>query len=134
MNDRIRSLYAELAFPSASRLQAALRKEGVSAPLSTIKEITSTVGSRQVFQPPPSYKGHITATKIDDRWVADLISFESRPAKRSSSKYNHVLLVQDIFSRCLWAVPLVSETRTREAFETILGERKPRELNTDKGT
>ena len=134
MDDRIRSLHAELAFPSATRLQAALRKEGITAPLSKIKEITSTVGARQVLQPPPSYKGNITSSKIDDRWVADVISFESRPAKRSGSKYTNVLLVQDIFSRFLWAVPLVSKSRTREAFESILGERKPRELNTDKGT
>ena len=134
MDERIRSLHAELAFPSATRLQAALRKEGITAPLSKIKEITSTVGARQVLQPPPSYKGNITSSKIDDRWVADVISFESRPAKRSGSKYTNVLLVQDIFSRFLWAVPLVSKSRTREAFESILGERKPRELNTDKGT
>ena len=71
MDDRIRSLHAELAFPSATRLQAALRKEGITAPLSKIKEITSTVGARQVLQPPPSYKGNITSSKIDDRWAAD---------------------------------------------------------------
>ena len=134
MDERIRSLHAELAFPSATRLQAALRKEGITAPLSKLKEITSTVGARQVLQPPPSYKGNITSSKIDDRWVADVISFESRPAKLSGSKYTNVLLVQDIFSRFVWVVPLASKSRTREAFESILGERKPRELNTDKGT
>ena len=99
MDERIRTLNSELAFPAASRLQAALRKEGIRVSLAEIKRITSTSGSRQIFQPPPSYEGHITSVKIDDRWVADLLSFESRPVERPEFFYRHVLLVQDIFSR-----------------------------------
>ena len=38
MDNRIADLYAELAFPSASRLQAALRKEGITVSLSDIKK------------------------------------------------------------------------------------------------
>ena len=135
MDKRIADLYAELAFPSANRLQSALRKEGLNVPLSQIKNIVSSTGSRQVLQPPPSYKGNITAARIDDRWVADLLSFESRPATRPEHLYRHVLLVQDIFSRYLWAVPMSTKTQTRSAFESVLDKgRKPRELNTDKGS
>ena len=53
MNNRIADLYAELAFPSASRLQAALRKEGITVSLTDIKNVVSKTGSRQIFQPPP---------------------------------------------------------------------------------
>ena len=128
--ERILSLHADLAFPSARRLQAALRKEGINASLADIKSITSS-GGRQVLQPPPVYKGNVTSNRIDDRWAADLLSFESRPATRDKI-YRHVLLVQDIFSRYLWAAPLPSKTWTRSAFEGILDQgRKPRELNTD---
>ena len=135
MEERILSLQVELALPSAYRLQAFLRNEGINISLAKLKEITSTSGARQVLQPPPPYTGNITAAAIDDRWAADLLSFESRPAKRPFNKYTHVLLVQDIFSRFLWAVPLLTKSRTRGAFEDILNQgRKPRELNTDGGT
>ena len=120
MEKRIEDLYAELAFPSASRLQAALRKEGINTSLTDIKNIVHTTGSRQILQPPPSYTGHITAAKIDDRWVADLLSFEYRPANRPEYVYRHVLLVQDIFSRFLWAEPMYTKTQTRVAFERVL--------------
>ena len=61
---------------------------------------------------------------------------ESRPAKRAEATYTAVLIVQDIFSRFLWAEPISSKTQVRRAFEDILGKsgRKPRELNCDKGT
>ena len=86
------------------------------------------------MQPPPVYKGNVTSGRIDDRWAADLLSFASRPATRDKI-YRHVLLVQDIFSRYLWAAPLPSTAWARSAFEGILDQgRKPRELNTDGGT
>ena len=134
MEDTIRSLNAELALPSASRLQAALRKRGVSATIDQVKAVVETTGTRQVLQPPPRYDGNITAAKIDDRWVADLLSFETRPAQRSAAVYKQILLVQDIFSRFLWAIPLTTKAQTTNAFETLLEGRKPRELNTDKGS
>ena len=85
--ERILSLHADLAFPSARRLQAALRKEGINASLADIKSITSS-GGRQVLQPPPVYKGNVTSGRIDDRWAADLLSFESRPTTRDEI-YRH---------------------------------------------
>ena len=41
MTDRIADLHAELAFPSASRVQAVLRKEGVAVSVSQIKDVLS---------------------------------------------------------------------------------------------
>ena len=103
--------------------------------MNVIKNITSTAGSRQILQPPPSYQGNITSRKIDDRWAADLLSFESTPAQRPEYFYRHVLLVQDIFSRFLWAEAFSTKTQVTAAFERILNKgRKPRELNTDKGS
>ena len=52
MDNRIADLYAELAFPSTSRLQAALRKEGITVSLTDIKNVVSKTGSRQIFHPP----------------------------------------------------------------------------------
>ena len=88
-----------------------------------------------MLQPPPSYTGHITSPKIDERWVADLLSFESRPVNRPDKLYRHVLLVQDSFSRLLWGIALSVKGETRAAFESILDQgRKPQQLNTDKGS
>ena len=68
------------------------------APTIILRHHTSKSTLRQVLQPPPQYKGHVTAIRIDDTWAAELISFESKPAT-SDSNYRHVLLAQDIFSR-----------------------------------
>ena len=136
IGQRVAELYQQLSFPSAPKLQSALRKEGITLPVSALKELTSESGARQVLQPPPRYGGHITSGRIDDRWAADLLSFESRPAKRGDVTYTSVLLCQDIFSRYLWAEPISNKTQVRHAFEDILdkSQRKPRELNTDMGS
>ena len=125
-----------MSFLSATKLQSALRKEGITLSLSALKELISESGARQVLQPPPKYGGHITSGRLDDRWAADLLSFESRPATRGGTTYTSVLLCQDIFSRFLWAEPISNKTQVRHAFEDILdkSQRKPRELNTDKGS
>ena len=63
-----------------------------------------------------------------------MISFVANPAKDDGVTWVHVLLVQDIFSRKLFAERLRSTTEATAAFERIMdrSERKPRELNTDK--
>ena len=124
---RIRELYTELAFPTNKRLQSALLKEGIKVSLNDIKNITSTTGSRQILQPPPSYRGNITSRKIDDRWAADLLSFESRPATRPTATYRHVLLAHDIFSRFLWAEAFSTKTQVTAAFERILNKGRNQE-------
>ena len=133
---RVAELYQELSFPAPAKLQSALRKEGISLSLSALKELTSESGARQIFKPPPRYGGNIASCRMDDRWAADLLSFESRPAKRAEATYTAVLFVQDIFGRYLWVEPISSKTQVRRAFEDILdkSERKPRELNSDLGT
>ena len=136
VGQRVAALYQELGFPSAARLQAALRKEGIPLSLQGIRELTAETGAKQIFQPPPRSAGHITAVKMDDRWAADLIDFTARPAKRANATFRHVLIVQDIFSRFIWTVALSNKTQVRRAFEDILAEsgRTPRELNSDQGT
>ena len=132
---RIAALNRELNYPGAARLQRALAKEGIRARVEDIREhLTSTQGARQVLQPPPKYEGTIASSKLDDRWAADMISFVANPAKDDGVRWVHVLLVQDIFSRKLFAERLRSTPEATSAFERILVRtgRKPRELNTDK--
>ena len=74
--ERIAKLYAELGYPGAAKFQSALRKEGPTVPLGNLKGLVKTLGSRQIFRPPPKYEGNVTARRIDDKWVVDLLSFE----------------------------------------------------------
>ena len=136
IGQRIADLYRELSFPSAPKLQKALQKEGIKISLDELKNLTTETGARQIFRPPPTYKGHITATRLDNRWAADLMSFESHPVKRSGEAFTNVLLCQDIFSRYLWAEPVSNKTLVARAFGRILdrAKRKPRELSSDKGS
>ena len=134
IGQRVAEVYEQLSFPSAPKLQSALRKEGITLSLSALKELTSESGARQVLQPPPTYGGHITSSRIDDRWAADLMYFESRPAKRGDVTYTYVLLCQHIFSRFLWAEPISNKTQVRRAFADILDKshHTPRELTSAK--
>ena len=77
--ERIATIYRELGYPGAAKLQSALRKEGINVSLGNLKDFVKTLGSRQIFRPPPKYEGHVTARRVDDKWVADLLSFGSRP-------------------------------------------------------
>ena len=84
------------------------------------------------FHAPPTYGAHIAGGRLGDRWAADLISIESKPARRA---YTKLLFVQDILSRVAWAEPLKSKAQVRFAFDYIQDKgRKSRGLNSKKGT
>ena len=135
------------------------------ARLKDVEEFVRSKSERHVMAPPPKYTGHIVAHDIDHRWAADIISFVSRPTtttadaeeeaaedeetasrrnnfarlrplKPGETTMSYVLLVQDIFSRQLFAKPLQSVSDATGAFKQILAEsvRSPRRLDTDGGT
>lgn len=142
---QLTQIYEELNFPSAAIFHKALKRKGIPARLKDVEEFVKSRSERQVLAPPPKYKGHIVADYENHRWAADLISFVSRPAKdENGTTYTHILLVQDIFSRYLYARALKAVSQTTAAFEDILDEsenrmsdadyRIPAELNTDGGT
>jgi hypothetical protein len=87
---------------------------------------------RQILAARPKYEGKIVATKVNDRWAADLIDYE----KRQAEGYQYILLVQDIFSRKVWGVATKDKKAATVlgAFEHIVRSAgKPRELDTDQG-
>ena len=85
---------------------------------------------RQVQAPTYKYDGKIAAGDLGDRWFVDLIDFTAAPSgggKKTlmrGTKDNEacVLVVQDVFSRFLWAEALVTRTpeEVAQAFEKIL--------------
>jgi hypothetical protein len=93
-------------------------------------------GQRQLLAKPQAYDGKIIASRADERWAADLISFTSQSAVVGRKRFQYILAVQDIFSRFIWTRALLSSkaAEVRDAFKSIVDEgRVPKELNTDKG-
>ena len=65
--ERVADIYRELGFPIAPKFQTALRKQGINVSLDNLKELIKTLGPRQIFRPPPQYKGNAAARSIDGR-------------------------------------------------------------------
>ena len=117
---KVAALYAELSYPSAAKFKAALAKRGIRVPDAFVRQLVGEQGDRQLFAPPPRFTGKVVAQHMDDRWAADVIDFQSKTAKKGAPLF--VLIVQDIFSRFLFAKSLRSKaevetalTRTTEA-------------------
>jgi hypothetical protein len=140
--EELAALYEELNAPSATAFRKALAKRGIPARARDVEEFVKSRTERQVIAPPPKYKGHIVSFNVNHRWMADLIAFTSRPVKTNEGFYTHVLLVEDVFSRYVWARPLQSTSDTTRAFVEILIESEgrmvearphPQRLDTDGG-
>jgi len=140
---QMEQLYKTLNAPSAKAFRRALALKGFTVKLKDVQAFVDTKSERQILAPPPKYTGKIVANDIDDRWMADLIAFTSRPANRRNFErlrtaelaYTHVLIVIDVFSRQIWTKPLQSTSQTTTEFKAILREskRSPHRLDTDGG-
>ena len=122
-------IYEDLNFPSANVFYKALRKRGIAVRQKDVEEFVKSRSERQVIAPGPKYEGNVVAWEVNDRWAADNIAFTSRPAKGKDGTFTHVLLVQDLFSRYLYARPLKSVSETTQAFSDIIEESRGRDLN-----
>jgi len=131
MTQELMEIYESLNFPSALVFHKALKKRGILSRLKDIENFVQSRSERQILAPPPKYEGNIVSTYENERWAADLISFVSRPVKNNESQYAYILLVQDIFSRYLYARPLVNVAQTTPAFEEILTEAEGRMTDAD---
>lgn len=135
LKDTLRRLYEELNYPSTEVFYKALKRRGIPARKRDVEELVQSRAERQILAPPPKFKGHVVSEDLNARWAADLISFVSRPATFKGREYKYVLLVQDIFSRFLYARPLSRVDQTTTAFEEILDEAgtKPLRATFDNG-
>lgn len=71
---------------------------------------------------------------IDNLWQADLADLSKLSKYNDNNKY--LLTCIDVFSKRAWVVPLKTKTGTSltDAFSTLLTDRRPVYLQTDKGT
>jgi hypothetical protein len=136
--DEVRVLASDLGFPSANKLWDEVRKRNINVPKAEVLKYVRSLGLRHVFQRRPAYQGKITATEINNRWVADLIDYNAKPSpdKKGGDPYQYVLIVQDIFSRVLFVHALKTKDPevVQQAFESIVRRAgKPDVLDTDHG-
>ena len=132
--DEILELYDELNFPSAPRLRAALLKKGYRARLKDVEAFVKAQTPAQLFAKGPRYRGHIISSRVNERWAMDFIDFKAEPDGEGTDALKHIMLVQDIHSRKLWAkaLPRKKPANYIEAFESVMRQAgRPKELNFD---
>jgi len=144
LSAKMDQIWNDLSAPSARAFRYALAQENIPTKAADIDRFVKSKSERAIFAPPPEYKGKVVAFNVDHRWQADLISFVTDPAREKTFKrlrqeskpFTMVLLVQDLFSRYIWATPLTSTNETAEAFKALLDKlgRSPQELDTDGGS
>ena len=100
--EQVRQVFQELNRPGIDRLRRALGARGINASYNEVSSIVRGDESKQLFAPRQRYEGRVTASRLDERWAADLIDYTSQP----SPPYTHILVAQDIFSRKIYARPL----------------------------
>ena len=110
-----------------------MRKKGIQVSAEFVQELVQEQGVRQLTAAAPRFIGHITARKVDHRWLGDLMDFTAK-AKKGSPAY--ILIVQDVFSRFIFAKALKSKAEVTAAFSRIIKEtgRKCEEFQSDKGS
>jgi len=136
--DEVRELSQQLGHPSAQKLWTEVQRRNIAVSRKQVFEFAQAHPARQVLQPRPITHGKIVATEIHDRWAADLIDYNARPSPDSNggAPYQYILIVQDIFSRKIWAHALKTKTQevTQQAFESIVRQAgTPDKLDTDNG-
>ena len=81
-------------------------------------------------------RNKIFAGGIDRQWQADLADMQA--ISRSNKGFNYILIVIDVFSKFVWAIPVKDKGSTcmKDGFEQLFKKahpRKPIKLQTDKG-
>ena len=136
--EQVRDLASDFGFPSANKLWSEVRKRNIDVPKDEVLKYVRSLGLRHVFQRRPAYQGRIAATEINNRWAADLIDYNAKPSvdKEGGPPYQYILIVQDIFSRVLFAHALKTKDPevVQQAFESIVRRAGvPDVLDTDHG-
>ena len=128
--DEILEIFEDLNYPSASKLRAALLKKGYKARLKDVEAFVKSQTPTQLFAKAPKYRGKIIASRPNDRWVMDFIDFSAEP----SGNFKYIFLIQDIFSRKLFATAFKDKNMTSviEDLKAMFADHgKPSEINAD---
>ena len=138
--EALQALSAELGYPSADKLWKAAVRRKLAVTKPEVRDFVKGQSARQVFAARPQYDGKVVASRLNERWAADLIDYTATPSRGKTPEktpYKYILIAQDIYSRKLYAVALREKTQETvvNAFEHLVREAhaKPSELDTDQG-
>ena len=123
--ERIEALFEQLNFPGPARLRQALKNRGIPFTKEQVDEVTRRESTRQIQQAAPRLTGKVASHYMGYEFMADLIDWTTAPSGTNKKKgERYILIVQDVFSRFIWAEALVSKKpdEVLEAFKRILTE------------
>ena len=103
---RLKELQKKVGDTGVDKLFRAAKKEGLAVNRQLVKDFLSTDAPGQVFRPLPESKGKTGAEAQGFRLQADLIDFSRRKATWNGVSYSYVLVIIDVASRRVWALPL----------------------------
>ena len=135
--EQLRELAKKLGNPGADKLFTAARKRGIPATRNQIKQLLETKGAKQLFRPLPESKGKTGAEAPFTRMMMDLIEFRTAPSKVGRETYRYILVLIDVFSREVFALP--TKDKTPAAVEPVLRRllaglpKQPAMISSDKG-
>ena len=117
----LRKVWLDAGRPGAARFYAAARRADLPIKLADARRFVEAQETRQVFAPSPRSRGRVTSTRQDDKWQADILDFKQMDASQNGGMRN-VLMVVDVFTRFLWAVPMEDKAgeTVADAFEAVL--------------
>mgnify|MGYP000494406349 CR=1 FL=1 len=136
--EQIEAIFEELNYPSAVKLKQVLRNRNIAFDARLVEALAKGESVRQVQTPTLRLTGKITSAYLNDLWMADLIDLTQLPSQKSGASDKYILVVQDVFSRRIFAEAMIDKTSSTvlAAWERVLtdADAQPRSLTTDAGT
>ena len=103
---RLKELHKKVGDVGVDKLWRAAKKDGLAGVnRETVRDYLSTDAPAQIFRKLPESKGKTGAEAQGFRLMADLIDYSRRKAKWNGAEWGYVLVLMDVASRRVWAVP-----------------------------
>ena len=102
---RLKDLHEKVGDVDVDKLLRAAKKDGLKVTRDLVKDYLSTDAPAQIFRKLPESKGKTGAEAQGFRLQADLIDYKTRKATWNGTKYSVVLVIMDVASRRVWALP-----------------------------
>ena len=103
---RLKELREKVGNTGVDKLYRAAKKEGLKVTRDLVKDYLSTDAPAQIFRKLPESKGQTGAEAQGFRLQADLIDYSRRKATWEGVSYSYVLILMDVGSRRVWALPV----------------------------
>ena len=79
--EALQALSVELGYPSADKLWLAAVRRKLAVTKPEVRDFVKRQSARQVFAARPQYDGKVVASRLNERWAADLIDYTATPSR-----------------------------------------------------